>query len=86
MSEVNICPFCATTVPIGYSVCSGCGANYRTNIAGGIWGAIVATVLTFIFAGLGQLWGGFYFIAFLMVLGGIGHLSSLKPQWYRRNS
>ncbi len=85
MSEAQICPFCATSVPAGFSVCSGCGANYRTNIAGGIWGAICAGFFTLVFMGLGGLWGGFYVLALLMAVGGIGHLASMKPQWYRKN-
>lgn len=85
MSEAHICPFCATSVPPGYTVCSGCGANYRTNIAAGIWGMICAGIMTLIFMALAELWGGFYLLALLMVAGGIGHLSNMKPKWYRRN-
>jgi len=41
--------------------------------------------MTLIFMALAELWGGFYLLALLMVAGGIGHLSNMKPKWYRRN-
>lgn len=85
-TEAQICPFCATQVPAGFSVCSGCGANYRTNIADGIKGIICAGIMAVIFMGLGSAWGGFYLLAALMVAGGFGHMMSMKPRWYRRNA
>jgi O-antigen ligase len=82
----QICPFCATNVPAGFTVCSGCGANYRSNVGAGVKGMICCAIMVLIFLGLGSSWSGFYLLALIFAVAGVGNYMSMQPRWYRRNA
>lgn len=85
MSNDMTCPFCSSSVPEGFSVCSGCGANYRSNPAG-VFRGLVSGFFTVVFGAWGvNGWDGFFLIAAVFALFTFMQFSSISPRWYRRN-
>ena len=77
----NICGHCGEEVKDGFSVCQGCGANYRYNSLGAAFIGIVMGLSSF-FVFEYSILGGF---AVLFVSGCIVFTGTRKA-WYRYNA